>query len=1568
MALNTTIGSLLVNETLPDELRDYGRVLDKKGLNDLLRAVARQHPDRYVEISKRLADLGREAATRVGGDSFGLAHMRKAKASRLIADGLRKDLRRILDDDRLTDEKRNDLIVRKVGAAMERQMKDVYDESLAEDNPLARQVLSGSRGNKMNLSSLRGSDLLYSDQHENVIPVPVLRSYSEGLTPAEYFAGTYGARRGVVATKFATRDAGYLSKQLNQLAHRLVVVGDDEDDDETDDRDEEERAEAAKLLRGMPVDVDDPDNEGALLAQDVGPYKRNTVLTPKILKHLERLKKKRIVVRSPIVGGSRDGGVFARDVGVRERGVLPGRGEVVGLTAAQSLSEPLAQGQLCLAEGTLVRMADGSEKPIEDVAVGDTVLTALTFNNSRPTRVVRVYDNGPRECVAVKFRAIAFGSEPHDGREPTDDPVLVATADHQIMGLRYEVQHDAAGREEQVRADWRKRPLSEAISCATRCGVDLFNRRAFYAYLCRMPDSTSTRRDAVAYSWEPAGVRRTYDIEVEDSSHLFVLANGLVVSNSAKHSGGVAGQEKAVSGFKAIDQQIQVPRNMRGGAAHSDVDGRVEKIAPAAAGGSFVTIGGKQHYVGQGFTLKVKVGDEVEAGDVISEGIPDHAKVVEHKGIGEGRRYFAYAFRNSMRDAGMKSDRRNVELVARGLINHVRLNEEWGDYVEGDTVPYVALERSWKPREGHEMLGVRRAKGMYLERPVLHYTVGTKVRPSVIRDLEEFGVTQVPVHRDPPPFQAYMVRGMDNLQHDPDWVTRMYGSGLKASLLDAVHHGAVSDAAGTSFVPGLIKGVGFGRSGGPVQAPAPGLKPVEGAPVDRPPPRPPAVASGVAPAPQAPRLPRNEEEKRKGFSWSGLFKLSALMNKRAESGPTPPKPAQPAKPASTTAPAQPAKPAQPAAPPPTPTPAWAQGSAGWSSGQEAPTIGPGQNPNAFHDGYQGHGSASVTGNYQNAGAARNLLQLGYGLDADAMNTLLGLNSRNGLVRRPETHYQGGTLPVGPGAHALPQGHPGGPLFPAMPGQIPAQPQGYFPPPGQNSLYLSGPTNVAAPAAATSAAPDNTPTIPAQDYAMKALVDELGWKPGHPAFDKARQAWGKEFGVESAESLDNIPAGFVRRKMYDQARFNLAAQRQGYVPGGAAFAGVKDEAIRHAWSRLGHSESPEEMLARTREALDSGQLSPEDAAQAKATIGELEGLLKNGPNQAMMDAYVRDKGLVDPTRIPDHEVLAYLRSTDLAEHDPVVAMAGDVAKGYLSPGGQLRYAAQIGLPLSAAWHAGGYKLYNAAVRKALPALPAAAAAVSAKSPGLLKGLIRSPGMLGRASAAYTAYDVYQGVAKPHEEKMDRFKSKTMHRPDYAQTGLADFGAYLLDNVDNFGDNVGAIQAGAYEAGKARDDLGKSERHLAARRGALLLNDIQKLESQGTQADSKRLAELRERLNALRQEEAATDSYNPFTHIGRMFSSRLSNSYLRPGDIEQQALLMKAEEARRLSAPAYEHLRPEGYKPPTERDERPFGERLHEFGMPSSRAPAPAAAQPSKTPDERPKPLYMNPLPPYMMGGR
>jgi hypothetical protein len=191
---------------------------------------------------------------------------------------------------------------------------------------------------------------------------------------------------------------------------------------------------------------------------------------------------------------------------------------------------------------------------------------------------------------------------------------------------------------------------------------------------------------------------------------------------------------------------VQVPKTFKGGATHAAVDGLVQKIEDAPSGGQYVWIENKRHYIDKGFEPRISRGDHVEAGDVIGEGLPNPAEIVEHKGIGEGRGYFTNAMRQAFRDAGLYAHRRNVELLARGLIDHVRLHDEHGDYGPDDVVPYSRMERIYKPRSGYVTLAPKSAIGKYLERPCLHYTIGTKVRPRMLDDFADFGVKALDVH------------------------------------------------------------------------------------------------------------------------------------------------------------------------------------------------------------------------------------------------------------------------------------------------------------------------------------------------------------------------------------------------------------------------------------------------------------------------------------------------------------------------------------------------------------------------------------------------------------------------------------------------------------------------------------------------------------------------------------------------------------------------------------------------------------------------------------------------------
>ena len=428
----------------------------------------------------------------------------------------------------------------------------------------------------------------------------------------------YVLANGIIMSN-SVASSGYANKTMAQAVHRLLVTARDDD---------------SSLGRGMPVNTDDGDNDGAALASDYGPFKRNTIITPKIRKTLANLGHDEILVRSPIASGAKDGGLLAYDLGERNYGRLPDIGEYANLSATNALGESVTQAML----------------------------------NSK-----------------------------HNSNIKPEDLL-------------------------------------------------------------------------------------------EDDGEGFTL-----------------------KGFDLIDKVLNPSSERRGFAVHAEADGRVGLVREAPQGGQYVTIGMQQHYMPPGSKLRIKPGQEIEAGDQLTEGVPDHVAVTKHQGIGEGRRRVVEAFTQALKKNGQRGARRNIEILARGLVDRVQLNEEYGDYIPDDIVPYHRIEAEWRPRENAVELPAKRAVGKFLEKPVLHYSIGTPVRKSVIDRLAKHGVENVLVNDDPPPFTPTIVRASDLMQSDPDWMTRQLGGHIRRSFDEAVMRGRDSDTGGTSYVGSRAELVSFNR-------------------------------------------------------------------------------------------------------------------------------------------------------------------------------------------------------------------------------------------------------------------------------------------------------------------------------------------------------------------------------------------------------------------------------------------------------------------------------------------------------------------------------------------------------------------------------------------------------------------------------------------------------------------------------------------------------------------------------------------------------------------------------------
>ena len=327
----TTIGTLMINDALPEALRLKGQSLDKNEVMILLRGVAEKHPEKYKEVLKVLDDVGRSAAY-TEGVSVSLSALRKSPKERAVVERVRSQVAAIHADAGLDDAGRRDAIVAATAPMVDELQGILKDEGAKEKNPYWFQVKSGARGKMSEFNAMRGALGLVDDHRGKPVPVPILHSYAEGMDPVEYWAGTYGQRAGAVSVKFATGDAGFYNKKLVNAAHRIVVG--------------KEKPDPTRLPVGLPVKTVDRDNIGAVLAAPAGGHEAGTLITPDIHADLVDQDVEDVLIHSPLTEPTEDGSVSRWAAGRRDRAGMSHMGDNLGIASAQSFGEKLSQGML----------------------------------------------------------------------------------------------------------------------------------------------------------------------------------------------------------------------------------------------------------------------------------------------------------------------------------------------------------------------------------------------------------------------------------------------------------------------------------------------------------------------------------------------------------------------------------------------------------------------------------------------------------------------------------------------------------------------------------------------------------------------------------------------------------------------------------------------------------------------------------------------------------------------------------------------------------------------------------------------------------------------------------------------------------------------------------------------------------------------------------------------------------------------------------------------------------------------------------------------------------------------
>ena len=342
--LDTTVGRVLFNRIMPEEVQFVNHKLDKGDVKDLIAEVYELCGQEVTtHVADRIKSMGFEFAMR-SGTTLAVADITIPPERRdIIAEALQqievvnRDFRRGL----LTEQEKSEREINvwqettdRVAAAVRKHMDP--------DGNLAVMANSGAtKGGYSTISQLAGMRGLMADPSGRIIPFPIRSNFREGLTAMEYFMSTHGARKGLADTALRTADAGYLTRRLVDIAQDIII---NEHDCGTTDGiyirrkdDVAGQSMSSRLYSRLLAErVIDPTT-----GEVIGEF--DDIIDHDMARRITQSGIAEVKVRSPLTCELMHG-ICAKCYGIDlGRGDMVSLGSAVGIVAAQSIGEPGTQ-------------------------------------------------------------------------------------------------------------------------------------------------------------------------------------------------------------------------------------------------------------------------------------------------------------------------------------------------------------------------------------------------------------------------------------------------------------------------------------------------------------------------------------------------------------------------------------------------------------------------------------------------------------------------------------------------------------------------------------------------------------------------------------------------------------------------------------------------------------------------------------------------------------------------------------------------------------------------------------------------------------------------------------------------------------------------------------------------------------------------------------------------------------------------------------------------------------------------------------------------------------------------
>ena len=237
--VETSVGRVIVNQIIPDEIGYFNDIISKKTLRgiiaDVIKAVSMARACSFLDGIKNLG----YRQSYLAGLSFNLDDIIIPKEKEAIVQKGQDEVDQIKANYEMgfiTDNERYNQVI-DAWTHVNNNLGDILMKEMIEAdqgfNAVYMMLDSGARGSKDQIKQLSGMRGLMAKPQKagaegrGTIENPILSNFKEGMSVLEYFISSHGARKGLADTAMKTADAGYLTRRLVDVSHDVIINEED---------------------------------------------------------------------------------------------------------------------------------------------------------------------------------------------------------------------------------------------------------------------------------------------------------------------------------------------------------------------------------------------------------------------------------------------------------------------------------------------------------------------------------------------------------------------------------------------------------------------------------------------------------------------------------------------------------------------------------------------------------------------------------------------------------------------------------------------------------------------------------------------------------------------------------------------------------------------------------------------------------------------------------------------------------------------------------------------------------------------------------------------------------------------------------------------------------------------------------------------------------------------------------------------------------------------------------------------------------------------------------------------